>query len=124
MSPKRPPGFSPPEETVAVFARVPASAGRKLSRTAVELGRPKQEVLATLVDRYADLLGEDISVGRASSSAEPREVLSAQELAEFLQVELDAVVSLAESGGLPGRQIAGEWRFARSAILSWLASSQ
>jgi len=123
MTVKRQPGFARPEETVAVFARVPASAGRKLSRTALELGRPKQEVLATLVDRYADLLGEDISVGRASSSAEASEVLTADDLAELLRVTVEAAVSLAKDGEIPGRQIAGEWRFARSAVIAWLADS-
>lgn len=123
MPTKRQPGFARQEETVGVFARVPASASRKLSRTALELGRPKQEVLATLVDRYADLLGEDLSIGRASSSTEPSEVLTPDQLAELLQVDADTVISLADAGEIPGRRIGEEWRFSRSAVLEWLASS-
>jgi excisionase family DNA binding protein len=33
------------------------------------------------------------------------------------------VRQLAESGDLPGRRIGGEWRFARAALLAWLAAS-
>ncbi len=62
-------------------------------------------------------------MGRASSSSEPSEVLTADELADLLRADVDAVVSLAEEGEIPGRQIAGEWRFARSAVIEWLARS-
>jgi excisionase family DNA binding protein len=116
-------GFSRAEETVAVFARVPASAGRKLSRTALELGRPKQEVIAALVDRYADALGEEFSVGRASVGGEPLEVLTPEQLAHLLQVDTDAVLALASGGDIPGRQLEGEWRFSREAVLAWLANA-
>jgi excisionase family DNA binding protein len=43
------------------------------------------------------------------------------ELASWLQVGDDAVTELAEAGDLPGRKLAGEWRFAREAVLDWLA---
>ena len=32
-----------------------------------------------------------------------------------------AVAELAEQGDLPGRKLAGEWRFARETVLDWLA---
>ena len=124
MPRKRQAGFARSEETVGVFARVPASASRKLSRTAIELGRPKQEVLATLVDRYADLLGDDIAVGRASITAEPSEVLTPDEVAEFLRVDRETVLELAERGEIPSRKLDGEWRFSRQAILDWLATTR
>jgi hypothetical protein len=34
----------------------------------------------------------------------------------------DAVAELAEQGELPGRKLAGEWRFAREAVVDWLAA--
>jgi excisionase family DNA binding protein len=115
-------GFSPPTEgTVAVFARVPASAGKKLARTAFELGRPKQEVIAELVDRYAGMLGDEVSIGRATIANEPREVLTPEELSELLQVEVEAVLAMAADGEIPGRQLNGDWRFSRTAVLAWLA---
>jgi excisionase family DNA binding protein len=48
-------------------------------------------------------------------------VLTGAEAAELLQVEPDVVLELAGAGELPGRLLGGEWRFARSALLAWLA---
>jgi excisionase family DNA binding protein len=122
MSPRQRIGFSPAtEETVAVFARVPASAGKKLTRAALELGRPKQEVIAELVERYAGTLGEEFAVGRATITNDPPEVLTPEQLAEFLQVDVATVLALAKKGEIPGRQLRREWRFSRSAVLAWLA---
>jgi excisionase family DNA binding protein len=124
MSRKRRIGFSPPaEETVAVFARVPASAGKKLASTALELGRPKQEVLAELVERYAGMLGDEFSIGRATVANDPREVLTPEELAALLQIEVATVLALATNSEIPGRQLKGEWRFSRTAVLAWLAGN-
>ncbi len=122
MPGKRRIGFSQPaEETVAVFARVPASAGKKLATTALELGRPKQEVIAELVDRYAGMLGEEFSIGRATVATDPPEVLTPEELAALLQVDVATVLTLATACEIPGRQLNGEWRFSRAAVLTWLA---
>ena len=123
MSAKRRIGFAPSaEETVAVFARVPASAGKTLSRTALELGRPKQEVITELVERYAGSLGEEFSFGRALGASHPPEVLTPEQLAELLQIDVEAVLELATAEEIPGRQLKGEWRFSRTAVLDWLAA--
>jgi excisionase family DNA binding protein len=63
-----------------------------------------------------------VAVGRAGfRSAEGPDVLTVEQAAELLVVAPDAVRALAESGDLPARQIGDEWRFARTAILAWLA---
>jgi excisionase family DNA binding protein len=125
MSAKRHIGFSPPtEETVAVFARVPVSAGQTLSRTAVELGRPKQQVIAELVERYASTLGEEVSFGRASGASHPPEVLTPEQLAGLLQIDVETVLALAAAGEIPGRRLSAEWRFSRAAVLDWLGSAE
>ena len=51
----------------------------------------------------------------------PPDVLTTDELASWLQVDAEAITELAEQGELPGRKLAGEWRFAREAVLDWLA---
>lgn len=62
------------------------------------------------------------AVGRHSfRAAEPGEVLTAAQAADLLQVEEAAVLDLAEQGCLPGQLIAGQWRFARAALLAWLS---
>jgi hypothetical protein len=48
------------------------------------------------------------------------EVMTAQEVAEFLRVSEGAVRQCATRGSIPGRQIEGEWRFWRVAIVAWL----
>ena len=124
MPTKRQLGFSAAsDETVAVFARVPVSAGQKLSRTALQLGRPKQEVIAELVERYAGMLGDEFSIGRASGASEPPEVLTPEQLAELLQVDVATVLALANDGEIPGRRLQSDWRFSRAAVLAWLAGS-
>ena len=48
-------------------------------------------------------------------------MLTAAQAAELLSVDERAIAELAEQGELPGRKIAGEWRFARAALLQWLS---
>jgi hypothetical protein len=50
------------------------------------------------------------------------EVLTLPEAAAYLRLPEDEVVNSVQSQGLPGRCIAGEWRFLKSAIQHWLAS--
>jgi len=119
-----------PDRT-ALYVRIPSAAAEKLDRAAFELKTPKQDLIAGLVSA-ADLdtlrrvtvetTDEGLSVGHASfRAAPPPDVMTVAELATWLQVEEAAVAKLADSGELPGRRVAGEWRFAREAVLGWLA---
>ena len=66
---------------------------------------------------------DTLTVGRhAFRPAGGGDVLTLAQLAELLQVEADEAERLAESGELQGRRIAGEWRFARQAVIDWLAA--
>jgi excisionase family DNA binding protein len=117
-------GFAPEEETAALFARIPASSAAKLDRASFELKRPKQEIVARLVDRYAGELAlhdDEWTVGRHSfePALEP-EVLTLEQVAALFQVEPGDVRKLAAANELPGRQIGAEWRFSRRAVLRWL----
>lgn len=115
-------GFGAPEEreTSAVFARVPASAAEKLDRASFALRRPKQEIVAALLATLDDppVIGRAAVVPRV---AERPEVLTLEEAAELLRADPAEILALAESGELPGRAIAGGWRFSRAALLDWLA---
>jgi excisionase family DNA binding protein len=57
----------------------------------------------------------------SSPSALADEVLTLDEASAFLKVPADTVRSRAEEGDLPGRRFGSEWRFARMAVLAWLA---
>jgi excisionase family DNA binding protein len=105
------------EQTSPLFVRLPAASAERLNRAAFELKTPKRELVADLVDRY--LGADDFVMGRAAPS-EP-DVLSAEQLAQLLQVDEKTVRALAAKGELPGRKIGRHWRFSRQAVLDWLA---
>lgn len=48
------------------------------------------------------------------------EVMTAQEVAEFLRISETAVRQYAVRGSIPGRQIGDDWRFWRAAVVEWL----
>jgi len=115
-------GFAPTGQSpVALFARVPAASAAKLNSAAAALGRPKQEVVAALLDRYLDVLGEEWPAASTHHPPSSLEVLTSAQLAELLQVGERTVRELAARGELPGRMVGREWRFARRAVLDWLA---
>ena len=66
-----------------------------------------------------------LSVGRVEVTGggdmRADEVLTLEEVAAFLKLSPDAVRSRAEEGELPGRRFGKDWRFARVAVLAWLA---
>src|SRR3954451_18922223 len=109
-----------------LYVRLPAAAADRLDRAAFERKIVKQDLVAELVTQHLDdprrvtveLPEDGVTVGRHSFRT--AEVLTPAGAAELLQVGEDAVVRLGEAGELPGRQIAGEWRFAREALLRWL----
>jgi hypothetical protein len=57
-----------------------------------------------------------------SMNAPSSEVLTLPEAAAYLRLPEAEVVRSVQSQGLPGRCIAGEWRFLKSAIQHWLSS--
>ncbi len=121
----------------ALFVRIPTQAAERLDRAAFELKTSKQDLVAGLVTRYVDPgdLGElrritvetrddALTIGHAEVHPAPAaEVLTLAGAAELLQVAEEEVASLAEAGELPGRRVGSEWRFARDAVLRWLAGA-
>jgi excisionase family DNA binding protein len=96
-----------------------------LDRLAQTTGRPKQHLVTELLADRLPTVDRQLSVGRVETIG-PRdrpvdEVLTLQEVAAFLRLSEDAVRSRAEEGDLPGRRFGKEWRFALTAILTWLA---
>ena len=105
------------EELTPLYVRLPRREADLLDRTAFETRTSKREIVTDAVRAHLER-------GRADLPApEPPAVLTLAEVAELLQVPDDAVRELAEAGDLPGRRIAGEWRFARAALLEWLGST-
>ena len=136
-------GGSEEPATAALFVRIPTEHARRLDRAAFELRVPKQSLVSDLVERYVDpdspaslvALGQnsrrvtvetleqgELTVGHHSFRPRNLEVLTPQEAAELLQVDSEVVLELARAGELPGRELGGEWRFARAALLEWLGA--
>jgi excisionase family DNA binding protein len=124
-----------------LFVRIPQSAAAKLDRAAFELKTPKQDLVSGLVARYVDptpqglaSLRRTITVESADDSMvmgrhsfvpnEEREVMTLAEVADLLQSDEESVAALADSGELPARRIGDDWRFARRAVLDWLAQGE
>ena len=50
-------------------------------------------------------------------------MLTAEQAADLLQTDAEAVLAMADAGELPGRKIGDEWRFLRRAVLAWLGGA-
>jgi excisionase family DNA binding protein len=53
-----------------------------------------------------------------------QDLFNAEELARYLEVDLNSVLEWANTGKLPGRKEGNEWRFERKNIDSWVASGK
>lgn len=58
----------------------------------------------------------------ATANGAPGEVLTLAETVAYIRLPEAEVVDLVHSQRLPGRCVAGEWRFLRSAVQHWLAT--
>jgi excisionase family DNA binding protein len=122
-------GYHKPERT-PVFLRLPHAEAQRLDDASRRLGTPKNRLVADLVASH--LAADDppaaigalkgAPIGRASFGAvEEPEVLTLEQLAELLSLEVEATLALAEAGEIPGRRLGEEWRFSRRAIIDWLS---
>jgi excisionase family DNA binding protein len=136
------------DPTTALFVRVPAEHAERLHRAATALSVHKKDLVAGLIDRYVqpdssaalealgDLAAASARPRRVTIDLEdpalplghhafrphlPEEVLTAAQAAELFAVDEQAITDLAEDGSVPARKIAGQWRFARQALLDWLS---
>ena len=50
------------------------------------------------------------------------EVMTIDELAEYLKVSKSSLYELAQQGKVPGQKVGKHWRFSRQAIDKWIAN--
>jgi excisionase family DNA binding protein len=107
------------EDRVPLFVRLPREQAAALDRLVDSTGRRKQHLVS-------DLLADPLAVGHIeiTESAGAEEVLTLQEAAALLRLPEEAVRTRALAGDLPGRAFGEEWRFARAALLAWLAGDE
>src|SRR3954453_19719556 len=106
------------DDLTPLYVRLPRREADLLGQTAFEMGTSKRALVTEAVRAHLDLERGRIEL---PAGGQPPEVLTLAQAADLLQVPNDAVRELAEAGDLPARCIAGEWRFARAALLDWLA---
>jgi excisionase family DNA binding protein len=120
------------QDMSALFVRIPQDQARALDRQAFETGRSKQAIITDLL--ASSIHGQPPRGAQPATAGEQRigwhsfrpfesDVLTLEGVAELLAVEPEIVAELAERGELPGRRIGGGWRFARAAVLDWLAAA-
>jgi excisionase family DNA binding protein len=111
------------QQRTPLYVRLPSEEAEKLDRAAFEMKTSKQDLVTDMVRRFTvETTDDGMAVGHAAFRPfSPPDVLTVAELASWLQVGEEAVTELADAGDLPGRKLAGEWRFAREAVLDWLA---
>ena len=114
-----------PTNRTPLFVRLPTDQAAALDRLADVTGRHKQHLISELLaDRLTPSAGP-VSLGRVEVTQTPtaivEEVLTLEEAAALLKLPADTVRTRAEEGDLPGRRFGTEWRFARVAVLAWLA---
>jgi excisionase family DNA binding protein len=107
------------EDRVPLFVRLPRDQATTLDRLAESTGRHKQHVVS-------DLLADQLAVGRVEivDRVGSEEVLTLGEAAGLLRLPVDTVRASALAGELPGRAFGEEWRFARTALLTWLGGDE
>jgi excisionase family DNA binding protein len=108
-------------ERTPLYVRLPTPQAERLREAAHRLNISKQDLVSRLV---ASLDDHRLTVGHAEFRPyDPPDVMTTQQLASWLQVDENTIATLAEQGELPGRKLGAEWRFAREAVVAWLANT-
>ena len=107
--------------------RPPRDEADRLDRASARLGTSKGRIVAELIAEHLeppsgiDAL-KGAPVGRHEfAPVHELEVLTLEQLATLLELDVEVVGTLVEQGEIPGRKLGEEWRFSRAAILAWLA---
>lgn len=106
-----------------LYVRLPEREAELIDRAAADGGLSKRQVVSQLVQRQLGADTGGLTVGRLELRPADADVLTLEQASALLQTTDEAVAELAADGELPGRQVGGEWRFARAAILSWLGQT-
>jgi excisionase family DNA binding protein len=116
------------KERTPLFVRLPREQAAALDRLSDATGRHKQHLVSELLADRLTAVSRPLPTGRIELTHNPDvrsdEVLTLDEAAALLKLPVEIVRSRAEEGDLPGRVFGKEWRFARMAVLAWLADGE
>jgi hypothetical protein len=106
------------DQPTPLYVRLSADPHTRLERAVSVSGKSKRQLVEDAVREHFD--DEGLVVGRVALRPPPPEIMTLGEAAALLRIDEAQLREAAESGETPGRQIAGEWRFARDVLLNWL----
>jgi excisionase family DNA binding protein len=118
------------KERTPLFVRLPREQAAALDRLSDATGRHKQHLVSELLADRLTAVSRPLPTGRIELThgldvrSGSDEVLTLDEAAALLKLPVEIVRSRAEEGDLPGRVFGKEWRFARMAVLAWLADGE
>jgi excisionase family DNA binding protein len=105
------------EPLTALYVRIPETQAQRIDSLAIALGQSKQQVVT-------EILGSGLTDSDPGNNSVPggSDVLTLAQAAGLLGVTSESVEDAVRTAGLPGRLIGGQWRFAKQAVLAWLAT--
>jgi helix-turn-helix protein len=106
------------EQPTPLYVRLGADQTRRLASAVAASGKSKRQLIDDAVREH--LTDEGLVIGRIALRDDGAEVLTAGEAAVLLRIDEAQLIEAAAQREVPGRLIAGEWRFARGALLAWL----
>ncbi len=112
-----------PDRQTPLYVRLASDQARRLDEAVASSGLTKRQIVEDAVREHLGRGGEGLVVGRIALREPAPEILTAGEAAALLRIGEEQLVEAAGRGELPGRRIAGEWRFGREALLAWLAAT-
>jgi excisionase family DNA binding protein len=105
-----------------LYVRLATDSAKRLDDAVAKSGLTKRQIVEDAVREHLGAGKEGLVVGRISLQEPMPEVLTAGEAAALLRVAEPEILEAAERGELPGRRIGDDWRFAREALMAWLAA--
>lgn len=105
-------------DATPLFVRLPNADARHLAQAVAASGKSKRQLVSEAVREH--LSDDGLVIGHVALREVGDEVMTVGETAALLKLDESAVLTAAQGGDLPGRQIDGHWRFSRRAILAWL----
>lgn len=111
------------DQPTPLYVRLAADQTRRLARAVSVSGKSKRQLVEDAVREH--LTDDGLVVGgRVALREEMPEILTAAEAASLLRVDEGQLIDAARRCDLPGRMVGSDWRFSRSALLSWLGADQ
>lgn len=116
----------PVSDRAALFVRVPTELMEAVDARVRATGRTKQALVTGLIESGLVESGLRVEPAlpheRSGPGIDPAAdvVCDLDEIAALLRVDPDDVVARVANDDLPGRNIGGQWRFSRAAVMRWL----